>query len=164
MLMNTLAWLLCLCPCFPAAVYVANIVDDEQPDYSLPEDADADVETEDESASAPAGESGEPAEGEGAAEGDGNQEAEEAAADGEAGSSGSSSGPPDYSTKLLRYVAASPGQDFIKSLELRRPKRAEEDSNEGEHNPEPVPVTFRVLDEGLPLLEVCCLLLRSLQV
>jgi hypothetical protein len=138
---------------------VANIVDDEQPDYALPEDAEADVETEDESTAAAAGDNAEAAEDGGAAEGEGDQEAEEAAADGEAGSSSSSSsssiaGPPDYSTKLLRYVAASPGQDFLKSVELRRPKRAEEDSSDAEHKPEPVPVTFRVLDEGLPLLEV----------
>lgn len=31
-----------------AAVYVANIVDDEQPDYASPEDPEADVETDDE--------------------------------------------------------------------------------------------------------------------
>lgn len=33
----------------PAAVYVANIVEDEQPDWVAPEDPEADVETEDES-------------------------------------------------------------------------------------------------------------------
>lgn len=92
--------------------------------------------------------------GEGAAEGEeevGDAEDADAAANANAPSS---SGPPDYSGKLLRYVAASPGQDFLKALELRRPKRSEEDSSDAEAKPEPVPVTFRVLDEGLPLLEV----------
>lgn len=93
--------------------------------------------------------------GEAAAEGE--EEAGEAgdadaAANGDAGSTGSS-GPPDYANKLLRYVAASPGQEFVKTLELRRPQKAEDDSD-GEQKPEPVPVTFRVLDERLPLLEV----------
>lgn len=94
--------------------------------------------------------------GEGAAEGKEGAGDADAAAEGEAGSSSSSSGaPPDYSNKLLRYVAASPGQDFLKSLHLRRPKRPEDDSSsEAEQKPEPVPITFRVLDERLPLLEV----------
>lgn len=92
--------------------------------------------------------------GEGAAEGEENAGDADAAAEGEAGSS-SSGAPPDYSNKLLRYVAASPGQDFLKSLHLRRPKRPEDDSSsEAEQKPEPVPITFRVLDERMPLLEV----------
>jgi hypothetical protein len=91
--------------------------------------------------------------GEGAAEGEEEAgEAEDADA-AESGASSSSGGAPDYSSKLLRYVAASPGQDFLKALELRRPKRSEEDSD-AETKLEPVPVTFRVLDERLPLLEV----------
>lgn len=93
--------------------------------------------------------------GEAAAEGE--EEAAEADADAAAGDAGSSSsnGPPDYSNKLLRYVAVSPGQDFLKAMELRRPKRGDEDGSDAEQKPEPVPVTFRVLDEKLPLLEVC---------
>lgn len=98
-----------------------------------------------------------------AAEGDGGEAAAEAdeeggeAAEADAaaeGSSSGSSGPPDYANKLLRYVAASPGQEFMKALELRRPKKAEDDGGDAEQKPEPVPVTFRVLDERLPLLEV----------
>jgi hypothetical protein len=61
----------------------------------------------------------------------------------------------DYSAKLLRYVAASPGQEFMTQLELRRPKPAEEDAAaEGGQQPQQVPVTFRILDEHMPLLEV----------
>jgi hypothetical protein len=94
--------------------------------------------------------------GEAAAEGE--EEAGEAgdadaAANSDAGSTGSSR-PLDYANKLLRYVAASPGQDFVKTLELRRPQKAEDDSSDGGQKPDPVPVTFRVLDEKLPLLEV----------
>jgi hypothetical protein len=93
--------------------------------------------------------------GEGAAEGEEDAGDADAAAEGEAGSSSSSGAPPDYANKLLRYVAASPGQDFLKSLHLRRPKRPEDDSSsDAEQKPEPVPVTFRMLDERLPLLEV----------
>lgn len=61
----------------------------------------------------------------------------------------------DYSAKLLRYVAASPGQEFMTQLELRRPKPAEEDAAaEGGQQPQQVPVTYRILDEHMPLLEV----------
>jgi hypothetical protein len=63
----------------------------------------------------------------------------------------------DYSAKLLRYVAASPGQEFMTQLELRRPKPAEEDAAaEGSQQPQQVPVTFKILDEHMPLLEVSC--------
>lgn len=58
---------------------------------------------------------------------------------------------PDYSQKLLRYVAASTGQEFMTKLELRRPKAAEDESVEGQ---EPTPITFKILDEHIPLLEV----------
>jgi hypothetical protein len=96
--------------------------------------------------------------GEGAAEGAEDageaEDADAAGVDTGNGAGSSSGGPPDYSNKLLRYVAASPGQDFLKALELRRPKKSEEDSGDAEAKPEPVPVTFRVLDERLPLLEV----------
>lgn len=62
----------------------------------------------------------------------------------------------DYSSKLLRYVAASPGQEFMTQLELRRPKPADEDAAAAEEGrqPEQVPVTFKILDEHMPLLEV----------
>jgi hypothetical protein len=64
-----------------ASVYVANIVDKEQPDWTPPEDPEADAETDDADAAAAAG-----ADGEAAAEGDEGEGAQEdAEADGEGG-------------------------------------------------------------------------------
>jgi hypothetical protein len=205
-----------------ASVYIANIVDEEQPDWTPPEDPEAEAETDDEDAAAAA------ADGDAAAEADNAEAAQEDAetdgeggdgearaadgADGTAGKcrshqtnvTGSCSkllsdmhvavpsqhvpdsnstivlagfavsdcmypaaydarcpagapGLQDYSAKLLRYVAASPGQEFMTQLELRRPKPAEEDATaEGGQQPPQVPVTFRILDEHMPLLEVGC--------
>lgn len=148
----------------PAAVYVANIVEEEQPPWTAPDDPEADVETEDESATAAEGE-GEG--GDAAAEADaGEGEGGEGKGTDEDAAGGSGSGSSaDYSTKLLRYVAASAGQEFLTALELRRPTKADEEGSSGgdgadAQKPEAVPVTFRVLDEKLPLLEVgvgCCL-------
>jgi hypothetical protein len=64
-----------------ASVYVANIVDEEQPDWTPPEDPEADAETDDEDAAAAAG-----TDGDAAAEGDEGEGAQEDAdADGEGG-------------------------------------------------------------------------------
>jgi len=137
-----------------AAVYVANIVEDEQPDWIPPEDPEADAETEDESPAAEgeAGEAG--AEGEEEAA-DAAEAGEDSAGEGAEPGSSHSSAPPDYTNKLLRYVAASPGQEFMTTMQLRRPQRTEDEaSGETGQQAEPVPVTFRVLDERLPLLEV----------
>lgn len=132
--------------------YVANIVDEEQPDWSPAEDAEnPDAETDDEGPSAAAeGEAGEGAAGEEAQleEGDtaeGEPEEVTAAAAVQAR--------PDYSKKLLTYVAASSGQEFVCERELRRPAPPAEDA-ESTATPAQVPITFRVLDELIPLLEV----------
>lgn len=146
-------------------MYVANIVDEEQPSWQPPEgDPQADAESDDEGGAA-AGASGGDAEGNGddSAEGAGD-DADAAAADGQdAGGSGSSgSTTPDYASKLLRYVAASTGQKFVTAMELRRPKPAEDGSAEQQQPQHAItPVTFRILDERMPLLEVkglvhCC--------
>jgi hypothetical protein len=64
-----------------ASVYVINIVDEEQPDWTPPEDPEADAETDDEDAAAAAG-----ADGDAAAEADEGEGAQEDAdADGEGG-------------------------------------------------------------------------------
>lgn len=54
----------------------------------------------------------------------------------------------DYSKKHLAYVVASPGQDFVTELDLRRPLQPED----GDVKAEPVPYTFRVLDEKTPMM------------
>lgn len=100
---------------------------------------------------------GEAAEGEAAAEADSTADGEAEAADSSADGStnhDSSSAAVDYSSKLLRYVAASSGQEFMTKLELRRPKPAEDAEPAEGHNPEQTPVTFKILDERMPLLEV----------
>lgn len=60
---------------------------------------------------------------------------------------------PDYSKKLLQYVAASKGQEFMTKLQLKRPPAADDDSGAPA---DPAPITFRILDEHMPLLEVRC--------
>lgn len=105
---------------------------------------------------------GEAAEGEPAADAeehaaDGEQENPDDAADSSADPERSSAAaaPVDYTTKLLQYVAASSGHEFMTKLELRRPKAAEDaDTAEGQ-KPEQTPVTFKILDDHVPLLEVC---------
>ncbi|KAF6264037.1 hypothetical protein COO60DRAFT_1624406 [Scenedesmus sp. NREL 46B-D3] len=191
-----------------ASVYVANIVDEEQPDWAPPDDPEADAETDDEDAAAAAGTDGDGAEaGEGGAgqedaetDGEGG-DGEAHAADGADGTAGkfrvyqvsrfrrflahgcmSASGSvlagagaaqkqlpvspilvcpagapglQDYSAKLLRYVAASPGQEFLTRLELRRSTQAEQEAAaEAGQQPQQVPVTFKILEEHVPLLEV----------
>ena len=131
--------------------YVANIVDEEQPDWSPPEDAESpDAETDDEEPSASAGgqEPEDAAREEAAVEGD--------TAEGEAeGVAAASAGHarPDYSKKLLSYVAACTGQEFVCEVSLRRPEPVAEDADPPAAPPQ-TPVTFRVLDELMPLLEV----------
>jgi hypothetical protein len=132
-------------------VYVASIVDEEQPDWSPPEDMEnPDAETDDEGPSATLegddveGAAGEEAAGEGETA---EAEAEEAAAVPQAQAR------PEYSRKLLTYVAACSGQEHVCEVELRRPPPPAEDSDRLEA-PAQTPVTFRVLDELIPLLEV----------
>lgn len=79
---------------------------------------------------------------------------EDSAADGSAGQQSSSSAPVDYSSKLLRYVAASSGQEFMTRLELRRPKSADELEPAESQKAEQTPITFKILDDRMPLLEV----------
>lgn len=93
-------------------VYVAAIVDPEEPDWSPPEDAEApDVETDDE------GEAPKPAEG----EGEEAPPAEEAPAEGEAAPPKPKiPRKPDYSKKMLSYVAACADQAFIATKDIAR--------------------------------------------
>jgi hypothetical protein len=153
------------------AAYITTIVDEEQPDWAPPDNSavDADPETGDEAASGGGGD-GE-ADAAAAEEGGDNEEGADGDADGggEGGNSSGSAGPPNYSAKLLRYVAASVGQEFMTALELRRraepPQSQGGDGSEGEGGQqqaeEPVPVTFRILDEHMPLLEVRGVQVRS---
>lgn len=169
-----------------AGAYVALIVDEEEPDWVAPA---AEGEGEDEGHGAEGGATGGPesdaedegplggagGEGQVAEEGaSGNEgEAEEGAAEGGegsedgAGGSGGGSGskpgsvamPPDYSKKVLAYVAASAGQEFVAGMTLRRPKPAGEEGEDtgsegGSAKAERAAVTFRVLDELTPLLQV----------
>lgn len=148
-----------------AAVYVATTADEEQPDWAALDDPDADVETEDEPFAS--GEGAEAAaEGEDEAAADAGEDEAAAADDSQADRSSTASGtsPPDYSNKLLRYVAASPGQEFLTSMQLQRPRAADDEVGQQQQQQgsgsgsdaerQTVPVTFRVLDERLPLLEV----------
>lgn len=90
----------------------------------------------------------------GEAAADGDQEDPDAAAEGSAVADGASvTVAVDYSSKLLRYVAANSGQEFMTQLELRRPKAADDGEAEGQ-KPEHIPVTFKILDDRVPLLEV----------
>lgn len=164
-----------------ANVYVANIVDDEDADCAPGTaadggaDADADGAASDDEDGGAAllallGDGrvggGEGEDGEGGGEGEG--EGADGAADGGAAGGGRGEGgedaqlQPDYSSKLLSYVAASAGQEFMSKLELRRRPAAAAGGDEAEAAGSasggavtaPVPVTFRILDEHLPLLQV----------
>lgn len=173
----------------PAAnAYVANIVEDEEPDRATG-DAEAGDGAVEEGGKGAASEDEEGEEGDvgmGSAilallvgsrsaagtEGEEAEEGEEAAGrgaeeegmEGGATSERSAFRQADYSTKLLSYVAASSGQEFMTKVELRRRPVAAAGS-EGQSPRDMtgeggaaadavVPATFRILDEHLPLLEV----------
>jgi hypothetical protein len=80
-------------------------------------------------------------------------EGQQPAAASDGGADGRSGMPPlpDYSKKLLQYVAASKGQEFMTKLQLKRPAAADDDSPTPA---EQAPITFKILDEHMPLLEV----------
>lgn len=131
--------------------YVATVVDAEEPDWVPPEDMEnPDVETDDE------------ADGPKAAEGEGGDAppAEEAPAEGGEGGEAAAPKPKiprkaDYSKKLLSYVAANASQAFVVNTDLARPPPPPEDADPD--NPVPVEqpaVTFRILDEQVPMIEV----------
>ncbi|KAF8057245.1 RSP2 [Scenedesmus sp. PABB004] len=135
------------------AAYVAAIVDEERPDWAPPGEGEADAESEDEAGGA------EPGAGGDGDDGGGDGERDEAdGGGGGAGEGGEGGGPPglppppDYAGKLLRYVAASAGQEFMTTLTLRRPAPEDGDAG-GAARPEAGPVTFRLLDEHVPLLQ-----------
>ncbi len=190
----------------PAAnAYVANIVEDEEPDHApgdeeAAEGGEADGTGSDDEEGGASGDgdggaaplplangtllavltvAGGDGKGGGAAE-EGEGEGAERAAEGEGageedGDGGAAAQPrPDYSDRLLSYVAASAGQEFMTKVELRRwPAReggqgGEEgdgmaSQRDGAAAAAAVPVTFRVLDEYLPLLEVRGLMTGMIQ-
>lgn len=162
-----------------AGAYVAAIVEEEEPDWAPGAGEGEDggeggdgggggAETDDEaegpsvvgSASPTADSAG--GDGEAAAEGQGGelQDTEAGAANAAAPTSMQPQAP-NYASKLLSYVAAGPeAQAFVTKHQLRRPKAptdGEADdataANAGQQQQQ-APVTFRVLDERLPLLQV----------
>lgn len=136
-----------------AAAYVAVIADEEEPDWVPPEDAEnPDAETEDEGDAPPAAAEGEGAAGEEAAPAEGEEGGEGAAAEGEAAKGPK---PKDYSKKLLSYVCANQGQEFVEGVVLRRPAAGGEAEGGEEGAPAAkAPLTFSILDELRPLVEV----------
>ncbi len=143
------------------SAYVANVIDDEEPDWAPPEEAaegaeGADAETDDEAEHAAEGTEG-AAEGEGAegaAEGEAEPDEEAQAAAAAAAAAAEAAGP-DYSAKILSYVAATAGQEFVTGVELRRPKAAADDEEGAPKGADALPaMTFKMLDERLPLLDV----------
>lgn len=138
-----------------SGIYLANIVEPEDPDWSPPEgDEAAEAETDDEVEEikqAPEPEStGQPAEGEAEPAAESSPEpVEEAAA-----APPAPEPPVDYTKKLLTYCISNPGQEFMRDIELHRPAPlTDEQADAGETQEQPA-VTFRVLDEKLPVLTI----------
>lgn len=135
-------------------VAAAAVTDPEEATWIPPEDPEdpaaneSDDEADDAAVAAPTGEGGEeggePAEPPAEAE----PAAEEAAAE-----APKIPRPVDYSKKYLAYMAASAGREWVLAKELRRPAPPPEDAGD-DYQPEPVPVTFRILDEKLPMLSI----------
>lgn len=133
------------------AAYAAAVAEPEEPDWQYPEDPEdpAAVESEDEADPVPVV----PGEGEGEeapaepapAEGEGGEEA----AEGEEAAPKIPK-PIDYSKKYLSYMVGSQGQEFMATTELHRPPPPPEDDPEAPT--EPVPFTFRILDEKRPMV------------
>mmetsp|Transcript_34733 Transcript_34733/g.103036 ORF Transcript_34733/g.103036 Transcript_34733/m.103036 type:complete len:669 (-) Transcript_34733:669-2675(-) len=144
------------------SAYAAAVADPEEPDWVPPEDPEdpAANESDDEPDPTP------PDDAEGGGEGgDAPAAADDEAAGGDADApaEGEDSGdvaakvarPVDYSMKYLSYMAATSGQEFMKTMELRRPGPPPEDAPEDapeDYEPEPMPYTFRILDERQPML------------
>ncbi|KAK9810063.1 hypothetical protein WJX72_004180 [[Myrmecia] bisecta] len=60
----------------------------------------------------------------------------------------------DYSSKFLQYVVGSQGQGWVGSSSLRRPAAPTEEEEEAGKAKAATPLTFRLLDEGLPSLYI----------
>jgi hypothetical protein len=91
------------------------------------------------------------------ADGGGDAGAGDEGGGGEEGAEAAAPPRPDYSGAHLAYVAASTGQEFLTRLELRRAPLAgaAAGGDGGASGAAPAAaVTFRLLDERLPLLEV----------
>ena len=136
-------------------MYAAAVADVEEPDWTAPEDPEdpAAAESDDEAdpVQGAEGDGEAPAEGEEAApEGDA-AAVEGAEAEGGEGAAPKLPRPVDYSKKYLSYFAASAGQEFMCTAELVRPGPLPEDADE-DAKPEPVPFTFRILDEKMPMV------------
>ncbi len=143
------------------AAYAAVVAEPEDAEWTPPEDPEdpAAAESDDEPDPPPPAP---PVEGEeGAAPADGDAppadgEAAEGAADGDADAAAAAEKakkpqrPLDYSKKYLSYLAATAGQEFLLTTELRRPPPPPEDDPEAK--PEPTPLTFKILDERRPMI------------
>lgn len=140
-----------------AGAYVANIVDEEEADWVPPEDPEADVETDDEGEE-PA-KDGEDGNAEQQEDADQTQAADSQETDEQQAPSPPTPARPDYARKLLSYVAASAGQEFVTSIDLHRPAPAIDDTgnNDGAVPVEQPAATFKILDELTPLLQVTSL-------
>eukprot|EP00197_Chlamydomonas_leiostraca_P002620 CAMPEP_0202858342 /NCGR_PEP_ID=MMETSP1391-20130828/920_1 /ASSEMBLY_ACC=CAM_ASM_000867 /TAXON_ID=1034604 /ORGANISM="Chlamydomonas leiostraca, Strain SAG 11-49" /LENGTH=614 /DNA_ID=CAMNT_0049537255 /DNA_START=81 /DNA_END=1922 /DNA_ORIENTATION=+ len=131
------------------AAYAAMVSEPEEPDWQYPEDPEdpAAAESDDEADPAP------PAEGEAPPDGEA-PPPEEAAPEAteESGEPGAPKIPKpiDYSKKYLSYAAATAGQEFMSVADLQRPPPPPEDDPEAKVDP--MPFTFRILDEKRPLV------------
>lgn len=133
-----------------SGAYAALVAEPEEPDWVVPEDDEAAAVESDDEADPGASQ---PADGEGAAEG---AAAEDAPAAGGEDGLGEPVAPKipkpvDCSRKYLAYAVATAGQEFVPDVDLFRPAPLADDADEGA-KPEPVPYTFRVLDERLPMV------------
>jgi hypothetical protein len=155
------------------AAYVAVVAEPQPKDWQQPPPLASEGDTHDEASDEEGGDDGadnaEDGAGAGAA---GDESAAGTAGDGTTTTSTSSGPPPDTSRKLLRYIAASKGQEFMMHTELQRSSNQAavagmqgklgdssssiSSSGGGDtHPPEAQqPVSFRVLDERLPVLVV----------
>ncbi len=132
------------------AAYAAYVAEPEEPDWAFPEDPE-------DPAAAESDDEADPAPPPPAPEGDAaNPDAAEAAAPAETEPAEAEPPKPkipkpiDYSKKYLSYLAASSGQDFMLTSELTRPAPPPEDDPEAKVDP--VPFTFKILDERRPML------------
>lgn len=134
-----------------SAAYAAVVAEPEEADWTLPEDPEDPtyVESEDEEDPAP---KPPPVEGEGAEGEEGAAAEEEAPAEEEPEEEKVKiEAPLDYSKKYISYVVATQGQEFMTKAELLRPPPPPEDADE-DFKPEPVPFTFKILDERMPMV------------
>eukprot|EP00232_Nephroselmis_pyriformis_P011528 CAMPEP_0182887664 /NCGR_PEP_ID=MMETSP0034_2-20130328/20964_1 /TAXON_ID=156128 /ORGANISM="Nephroselmis pyriformis, Strain CCMP717" /LENGTH=529 /DNA_ID=CAMNT_0025021041 /DNA_START=19 /DNA_END=1604 /DNA_ORIENTATION=+ len=110
--------------------YIAALREDEEEDPEVAEESDDEEEGEPE------------AEEEAAAPEEGAEEEEEVPE------------PIDYTNKYLEYEAASDGHEWMIDTTLKRPNLVDEESGEKLPDPPGSGVTFRVIDEDVPTIEI----------